>query len=266
MQPMLNIALRAARLASEQVQHAQGKVEVIRLEKSEITELIEDTAISAEKTIAYTIQKAFPNHALQGEYSGDYAPTGTKTEATWHMSAFDNLANFSNGIPQIAICLAVTINAKVQHAVIINPVTGEEFTASRGYGAVLNGRRIRVTDCKGLENSTISTNFADNTADKTLLDKHLNMIAKLHANRGVLQNTGSAALNFANVAAGRIDGSYADKLQIATTLACSLLIQEAGGLAGDLNGEPSFKKSKSLATGNAKVFKALIKAIHNSGK
>ena len=263
---MLNIALRAARLASEQVQHAQGKVEVIRLEKSEITELIEDTAISAEKTIAYTIQKAFPNHALQGEYSGDYAPTGTKTEATWHMSAFDNLANFSNGIPQIAICLAVTINAKVQHAVIINPVTGEEFTASRGYGAVLNGRRIRVTDCKGLENSTISTNFADNTADKTLLDKHLNMIAKLHANRGVLQNTGSTALNFANVAAGRIDGSYADKLQIATTLACSLLIQEAGGLAGDLNGEPSFKKSKSLATGNAKVFKALIKAIHNSGK
>jgi len=262
MQPMLNIALRAARLASEQVQRAQDKVEIVRSEKDEINELIEETVNSAEKTIAYTIQKAYPKHALQGQFSGDYPSTTDKTEATWYISAIDNIANFSKGIPQTAICLAVLINGKVEHTVVINPVTGEEYTASRGHGAILNGRRIRVTDNKGLESATISTTFADTTGDKSLLESHLNMCTKLHSNRGLLQNTGSAALNFANVAAGRIDGSYADNLQLATTLASALLIQEAGGLAGDLSGGANFKKTKSLVAGNAKVFKSLVQAIH----
>ena len=103
---------------------------------------------------------------------------------------------------------------------IINPVTGEEFTASRGYGAILDGRRIRVSDRKGLEGATIVTDFSDTSGDKSQLEKHHQMSTKLHDSRGVLQNSGSAALNFANAAAGRIDGSFASKLQQANSTFC----------------------------------------------
>ena len=264
MQPMLNIALRAARLASEQVQRASEKLEIIRSEKSEVSELIEETALKTEQTIVHTIQKAYPNHALQGQFSGDYKPVGDKTEATWYISAIDNVANFTNGLPQLAVCLAAVIKGKVEHAIILNPITGEEFTASRGHGAVLNGRRIRVSDKKGLEGCTIATNFADNSGDTVQLDSYLAITRDLHQQHGMLHNSGSAALNFANTAAGRIDGAFAGKLQQATCLSCALLVQEAGGLIGDLAGGPNYKKSGELVTGNAKIFKALVQAIRAS--
>ncbi|MFT5707420.1 MAG: myo-inositol-1(or 4)-monophosphatase [Oceanospirillaceae bacterium] len=260
MQPMLNIALRAARLASEQVQRAQDRLEIIRSEISEVTELIEETTLKTEQTIVHTIQKAYPNHALQGQFSGDYASLGNKTEATWYMSAIDNLGNFSKSLPQIAVCLAAVVKGKVEHAIIINPVTGEEFTASRGYGSVLNGRRIRVADNNSLEGATIATNFNDTSGDVEKLNSFIKMTTKLHASRGVLLNSGSAALNFANAAAGRIDGSFADNLQQATVLSAALIVQEAGGLAGDLAGGANFKKTGELITGNSKVFRNLVQA------
>jgi myo-inositol-1(or 4)-monophosphatase len=260
MQPMLNIALRAARLASDQIQRAQDKVAIIRSEKSELAEFIQETTLTTEQSIAHTIQKAYPKHAIQGQFSGDHNPNSGSAEATWYVSAIDNLDNFSNGLPQIAVCLAAVIKGKIEHALILNPVTGEEFTASRGYGAVLNGRRIRVTDNRGLENATIATNFSDTSGNIDKLNNYVNMATKLHQNRGVLLNTGSAALNFANTAAGKNDGSFADNLQQATVLSGALLTQEAGGLVGDLAGGPNFKKSAQLVAGNAKVFKALVKA------
>ncbi len=263
MQPMLNIALRAARLASDQIQRAQAKVEIIRFEKGDISELIQETAENVEQTIVHTIQKAYPNHSLQGEFSGNYQSTRDKTEGSWFISAFDNVNNFSVGLPQFAVCIAGIIRGKVEHAVIINPVTGEEFTASRGYGAIFDGRRIRVSQRKGLEGATILTDFADTSGDETQLANHLHMATKLHQSRGVLQNSGSAALNFANAAAGRIDGSFARNLQQATVLSAALLLQEAGGLVGDLSGDTNFKKSAALVTGNAKVFKALVQSLRN---
>ena len=264
MQPMLNIALRAARLASEQVQRASERLEIIRSEKSEVSELIEETALKTEQTIVHTIQKAYPNHALQGQFTGDYPSIGKQTEATWYISAIDNIANFSNGLPQLAVCMAAVIKGKVEHALILNPITGEEFTASRGHGAVLNGRRIRVSDKKGLEGTLIATNFADTSGDTVQLESYQAMVKDLHQNRGTLQNSGSAALNFANTAAGRIDGGFAAKLQQATSLSAALLVQEAGGLIGDLAGGPNYKKTGELDTGTAKVIKALVQAIRAS--
>ena len=260
MQPMLNIALRAARLASEQVQRAQDKLEVIRTEKSEVSELIAETTEKSEQTIAHTIQKAFPNHSLQGQYSGDYKSKGKSTEAVWYISAIDNPVAFANSSGQIAICMAVIIKGKIEHAVIINPLTGEEFTASRGYGTVLSGRRVRVTDNRGLESSDICCNYKDTTGNDEKLERFVKMTRIMHQNRGSLQNSGSAALSFAQTAAGRNDGCYAEDLQQATVLSAALLIQEAGGLVGDLKGEPNFKKSSSLVGASPKVFKAIIQA------
>lgn len=263
MQPMLNIALRAARLASEQVQRAQDKLEVIRSEQSEVSQLVAETTEKTEQTIAHTIQKAFPNHALQGQYSGDYKSQGKATEATWYISAIDNPVTFSNSSGQIAVCMAVEINGKIEHTVIINPLTGEEFTASRGYGAVLNGRRVRVTDNRGLEASNICCNFNDTSGNSEKLASFVKMATAIHQQKGTLQNTGSAALNFAYTAAGRNDGCYAENLQQATVLSAALLIQEAGGLVGDLQGGPNYKKSSSLAGASPKVFKAIIQAYNS---
>ena len=263
MQPMLNIALRAARLASEQVQRAQDKLEVIRSEQSEVSQLIAETTEKSEQTIAHTIQKAYPNHALQGQFTGDFRSQGKLTEASWYISAIDNPLAFSNSSGQIAICMAVVIKGKIEHAVIINPLTGEEFTASRGYGAVLSGRRVRVTENRGLESSNICCNYNDTSGNKEKLERHINMTRTMHQQKGTLQNSDSAALIFAQTAAGRNDGCYAENLQQATVLSAALLIQEAGGLVGDLKGGPDFKKSSSLVGASPKVFKAIIKALNN---
>ncbi|MEM5530270.1 inositol monophosphatase family protein [Gammaproteobacteria bacterium AS21] len=264
MQPMLNIALRAARLASEHIQRAQEKVNVIRFEKSEVSELIEETAQQAEEAIAATIQKAYPAHSIQAQYNGEFKANNANPDAVWHISVIDNVKNFKMGLPQVAICLAGVIKGKVEHAVIINPATGQEFTASKGYGSVLDGRRIRVADKRGLEDAYIATDFSDTSANNHKLDSYLNITSKIHKNRGVLLNSGSPALNFADVAAGKIDGSYSENLQQATVLAASLLIQEAGGLVGDLTGGANFKKTSSLIGGNAKVFKSLVQTVASS--
>ena len=264
MQPMLNIALRAARSASEQIQRAQDRVSILRSEKSELAEFIQETTLTTEQSIVYTIQKAFPNHSLEGQFSGDHPPIGTKDAGRWYISAIDNLDNFSNGLPQVAVCLAAVIKGKIEHALILNPVTGEEFTASRGYGAVLNGRRIRVTDNRGLENATVAAHFCDTSGNVDKLGSYLNMATKLHQSRGILLNSGSAALNFANTAAGKNDGSFAEDLQQSTVLSSALLVQEAGGLVGDLAGGPDFKRSAQLVAGNSRVFKALVQARRSS--
>lgn len=264
MQPMLNIALRAARLASENIQHASEKVQIIRSEKSELNEFITETSIKTEQIIAQTLQKAYPNHEVIGQFTGAYKASSDVAEATWQISAIDSIKNFSVGLPDIAICLAGTIKGKTEHCVILNPTTGEEFTASRGHGAILNGRRIRVNEQKGLEEALCVTNFQYEPGNSNTLTLQQELTALLNDNRSTLLNTGSAALNFAYTAAGRYDAAFATKLQPSCALASELLLQEAGSLAGDLSGGTSHKEKLELVCANAKLFKPLLKAIRKA--
>lgn len=261
MQPMLNIALRAARQASEQIIRASEKIEIIRSEKDELAEFIKETATKAEQSIAHTLQKAYPNHNIIGEFTGEYKAANGTPEATWQISAVDNISNFSAGLPITCICLAATIKGKTEHAMIINSATGEEFSASRGHGAVLNGRRIRVAEQKTLEGATLSSGLNHGQSSQAHLESYISLVKAMNQLKGNIQNTGSAALNFAYTAAGRFDGAFATNLQPAAALSSALLNQEAGGLVGDLAGGPQHKRNGELVTGNAKIFKALVQAL-----
>lgn len=266
MQPMVNIALRAARTAGELVVRASERLDLVKSEQSDVTKLISETCKKAELSIVSSIQKAYPNHKIIGEYTGEHAPLSEGPEFCWTINPIDSLSNFSNGLPVYAISMAGQHNGRTEHALILNPITGEEFTASRGNGAQLNGKRLRVSNHKAIELSLIGTGFFNRPSDKDHLQDFLNIFGHITQMGGTIYNGGSPALNLAYTAAGRIDGFYQMGLNPWEMEAGLLLVQEAGGLVGDLNGGNEHRKNGNLIAGNPKMFKALLQNLQNTLK
>ncbi|MAY40712.1 MULTISPECIES: inositol monophosphatase family protein [unclassified Neptuniibacter] len=264
MQPMVNIALRAARVAGEQITRAVERLDLIKSEQADVAKLISDTCKKAELSIVQAIHKAYPSHKVVGEYTGEHAPIGEGPEFSWNINPIDSISNFSSGLPAFAFCLAGQQNNRLEHALILNPITGEEFTASRGHGAQLNGKRLRVSNQKSVEGALIGTGFFNRSSDKDHLDTYLEIFRDITTTGGTIYNGGSPALNLAYIAAGRIDGYYQIGLNFWEIEAGLLLVQEAGGLAGDFKGSNEFRKNGNLIVGNPKMFKALIKALQTS--
>lgn len=265
MQPMLNIALRAARLAGEQINRAAERLDLIKAEQSNVVDFLHHTASQAEQTIAYTIQKAYPTHSLEGQYSGAYAPVREEAEHVhWQITPIDSATNFCNGLPTFALCLSATLKGKTEHALILNPISGEEFTASRGQGASINGKRMRVSTRRTLEGAIIGTSFLNSEREKAQFPRYRGLIDSLHQANGILHNNGSAALNMAYTASGRMDGVLQIGLDPHINVAGALLLQEAGALIGDFNGTHAYKTSGDIVAANPKLFKALIQATHSS--
>ncbi|RVU30134.1 MULTISPECIES: inositol monophosphatase family protein [Neptunomonas] len=264
MQPMLNIALRAARLAGEQIARAAERLDLMKSEQESVGEFISDAATKAEQTIAFTIQKAYPAHAIHGEYSGQYQPSEGEAEVTWQINPIDSLANFSNGIPAFAICMSAVIKGRIEHALILNPLTGEEYTASRGNGAQLNGKRIRTTNLRALDQAVIGTCFLNTPKEKARFDVYKAIFCHLQTAGAVTHNGGSVALNMAYTAAGRFDGFVQQGANKELLDAGALLIQEAGGLLGDFRGGNTFREHGDTVAANPKLFKALLKSIHQA--
>ncbi len=261
MQPMLNIALRAARLAGEQIARAAERLDLIKSEQASISEFLNDTASKAEQTIAHSIQKAYPAHAIEGVYSGSHKALEETADVTWHINPIDSISNFSNGLPMFAICMSAIQKGRVEHCIILNPITGEEFTASRGNGAHLNGKRIRVGQKRTLEQAIIGSSFLNSRSEKEMFGTFKTILENIQSADGILHNGGSPALNIAYTAAGRMDGFFQMNLNKETLDAGALLIQEAGGLLGDFHGGNSFRTHGDTVAGNAKLFKALLQAI-----
>ncbi|WP_415899060.1 inositol monophosphatase family protein [Neptuniibacter sp. QD48_11] len=264
MQPMVNIALRAARVAGEQIVRAVERLDLVKSEQSDVAKLLSDTCKKAELSIVHTIQKAYPNHKIVGEYTGEHAPLSDGPEFCWTINPIDSISNFSNGLPVFAISMAGQQNGRTEHALILNPITGEEFTASRGDGAQLNGKRLRVSNHKTVEGSLIGTGFFNRPSDKAHLEAYLNIFRDMTLTGGTIYNGGSPALNLAYTAAGRIDGFYQIGLNPWEMEAGLLLVQEAGGLVGDFMGGNDFRQSGSLIAGNPKMFKAILKGLQSS--
>ena len=261
MQPMVNIALRAARTAGEQIVRAVERLDLIKSEQADVAKLLNDTCNKAELTIVHTIQKSYPNHKVVGEYTGEHAPLSEGPEFCWYINPIDSISNFSNGLPVFAISMAGEQKGKIEHALVLNPITGEEFTASRGSGSQLNGKRLRVSSHKNIEGSLIGTGFFNRQSDKDHLEAYLNIFRDITNAGGTIYNGGSPALNLAYTAAGRIDGFYQIGLTRWEIEAGLLLIQEAGGLVGDFSGNNNFRSNGQVIAANPKMFKSLLKAL-----
>ncbi len=262
MQPMVNIALRGARIAGEQIARSVERLDLIKSEKASVIEFLEETCKHAERTIASTIQKAYPGHSVNGEYTGKHAAQSEGEDAVWTVNPIDSISNYSNALPMFALSIACHLNGKIEHAIILNPITGEEFIASRGRGAHLNGKRLRVSNRKSLEGTLIGSGFFGRKSDKEQLDVFQQIFKNISLESGSIYSGGSPALNLAYTAAGRLDGFFQIGLNQWEMEAGILMIQESGGLLSDFTGNNTYLQSGNLVAGNPKILKALLKNIH----
>ncbi|HEY7775796.1 MAG TPA: inositol monophosphatase family protein [Kineobactrum sp.] len=258
MEPMVNIALRAARKAGEQIVRASDDLDRIEVQQKGVNDFVSEVDRAAEREIIYQLRKAFPDHAMLGEESGRSGDEDA--DYLWLIDPLDGTTNFLRGIPHYAISIACLYKGKVEHAVVLDPVRREEFTASRGRGAQLNGRRIRVSSRPGLEGALLGTGipFKDHCDDR--LGAYSQTLETLAGQCAGIRRAGAAALDLAYVAAGRLDAFWEIGLSPWDMAAGVLLIREAGGLVADIDASENYLESGNIVCGNPKCFKAVLQA------
>jgi myo-inositol-1(or 4)-monophosphatase len=255
MHPLLNIGVRAARRAGDSIVRSLPRLDSIKVDTKGRNDFVTDVDRKAEAEIIATVRKSYPDHAFFGEESG----RSGDGEFVWIIDPLDGTTNFLHGFPTFCVSIAVQQRNKLQHAIVYDPMRQELFTASRGDGAQLEGRKIRVSSQKTLEGSLISTGFPFRT-EAIPVDAYLAMLKAVMGVAAGVRRPGSAALDLAYVAAGRTDGFWEFGLSPWDTAAGVLLIQEAGGRVGTPSGE-EYALGKNVVAGNPKVYEALLAAI-----
>ncbi len=261
MQPMLNIALRAARSAGELIVRSMERLDTISGNEQDAKDFVTEIDRSAEQAIITAILKAHPDHGINGDAHGRIAGTGEGADYEWIIAPLNGATNFLRGIPHFALSIACKYRGRVEHAVIIDPVRQEEFTASRGRGAAFNGRRMRVSKRKTLDSALLATGFPFNEGQPEHADNYMSMFRDLALQSAGIRSAGVASLDLAYVAMGRYDALWLQGLSESDIAAGSLLIQEAGGLISDFNGGYDFLENGHIVAGGAKCFKAVLTTI-----
>lgn len=255
MHPMLNIAVKAARRAGNLIHRAADNIDHLTVTKKSNADYVSDVDRAAERTIIETILDVYPTHAILAEESGAQG----ESEYLWIIDPLDGTTNFLHGFPQYAVSIALQHNGVLTQAVIYDPTKNDLFTATRGRGAFLNDRRIRVSKRSDLADSLIGTGFPYTKFDH--LDAYMDILKDMMQKTAGLRRPGSAALDLAYTAAGRYDGFYETGLKPWDIAAGCLLITEAGGLVSDLQGNDSYLKSGHLCAGNPKIFAQMLQVI-----
>src|ERR1700690_941492 len=232
MHPLLNIGMRAARRAGDLIVRSLSRLDSLKIDTKGRNDFVTDVDRKAEAEIIATVRKSYPEHAFFGEESG----RSGDGEFVWIIDPLDGTTNFLHGFPTFAVSIAVQQKGRLQQAVVYDPMRQEFFTASRGEGAQLEGRKMRVSTQRTVEGSLIGTGMPFRMHD-TYVDEYLAMLKILMATAAGIRRPGSAALDLAYVAAGRLDGFWEFGLSPWDTAAGTLLIQEAGGRVGTPAGD-----------------------------
>jgi myo-inositol-1(or 4)-monophosphatase len=256
MHPMLNIAIRAAREAGDIIIRYVSRIDELSISSKTRNDFVSEVDTQAEQAIINVIRKAYPEHGILAEESGSQSGD----EYLWIIDPLDGTTNFLHGFPQFAVSIALKYRDKLDQAVVYDPMRQELFTASRGQGAQLNNRRIRVSNAKGLEGSLMGTGFPYHNYEH--LDAYMGMLREFITRTSGVRRPGSAAIDLAYVAAGRFDGFWEIGLNPWDIAAGVLLIKEAGGMVGDLTGGEKYLETGNIVAGNPKMFKAILQAIH----
>ena len=256
---MLNVALRAARKAGEILDKMTRHGKPLTIESKGRNDYVTEVDRALEKEIVYHLRKAYPNHTIHGEESGIIE--GNNSDYEWLIDPLDGTTNFIHGIPHFAISIACLCKGQLQHAVVLDPVKRDEFTASRGRGAYLNDRRLRVTSQSGLEDALIATGIPFSGFAYDNIRPYLACLEEVAGETAGIRRIGAAALDLAYVAAGRFDGFWEMNLKPWDMAAGILLIQEAGGLVSDFAGDNKIMTSGNIVGGTPKVFKPLLQIV-----
>jgi myo-inositol-1(or 4)-monophosphatase len=254
MQPMANIALRAARKAADFIALSVDRPDELTIEEKGPNDYVSNVDKTAEEIIVQQIQAVYPEHRILGEEFGEQ---GGDSEYTWIIDPLDGTLNFIQSIPHFAVSIGVLKGKHLEHGVIVDPLRHEEFVASRGYGAQLNGKRIRVSERKNLNECVIATGIPP-TSLETRIDPYMQTLGEFTRTCRTIRRAGSAALDLAYVAAGRADGFWEIGLKQWDIAAGIVLVREAGGFVGDLTGGEGFWDSGDIVAANPKCFKAMV--------
>lgn len=255
MHPMLNIAIKAARRAGNLIYRSTDKIDHLTITKKSHADFVSEVDRAAEQTIIQTLLDAYPDHAILAEESGAQG----ESEFLWIIDPLDGTTNFLHGLPQFSVSIALQHKGVLTQAVVYDPSKNELFTATRGRGAFLNDKRLRVSKCLHLADSLIGTGFP--YTNFTHMDAYVGIFKDLMQKTSGLRRPGSAALDLAWMAAGRYDGFFETGLKPWDIAAGILLITEAGGMVSDLSGEDTFLKTGHICAGNPNIHPMLLQII-----
>jgi myo-inositol-1(or 4)-monophosphatase len=256
MHPMLNIAVRAARRAGSIINRAALDGSGYEVRSKRLNDFVTKVDHAAEEAIIDTVRKPYPDHAVLAEESG--LTTG-RAEYQWIIDPLDGTTNFIHGFPQYCVSIAIRHRDALAHGVIYDPVKNELFTASKGRGAYLNDRRIRVSKCIRLADALVGTGFPFKELNR--INVYVQQMRNLMAKSAGVRRAGAAALDLAYVACGRLDAFWELGLSPWDMAAGALMIQEAGGLVGDLRGDAGYLESGEICAATPKIFPVLVEAL-----
>lgn len=257
MHPMLNIAVRAARAAGKVILQGYERLDRIETETKSANDFVTNIDKDAEQVIIETLLTAYPDHSIVAEESG--ISGAEKSDYQWIIDPLDGTSNFMRGVPHFAISIALKHKDRLDQALIYDPIRDELFTASRGAGAQLNGYRIRVTDKPDLNGTMLATGFPFKA--KHHLPAYTAIFSDLFEHVADMRRAGSAALDLAYVAAGRVDGFWEIGLKPWDIAAGELIVREAGGLVCDFVGGHNHLKSGNVVAANPRITQRLVKAM-----
>ena len=255
MHPMLNIAVKAARRAGNLIHRAADNLDHLTVTKKSHADYVSEVDRVAEQTIIETLLGAYPDHAILAEESG----TQGESEFVWIIDPLDGTTNFLHGYPQYAVSIALQHKGVLTQAVVYDPAKNDLFTATRGRGAYLNDRRLRVSKRKELVDALIGTGFPYSSFEH--VEAYMAIFRDLMQQTAGLRRPGAASLDLAYTAAGRYDGFFETGLKPWDMAAGCLLITEAGGMVGDLQGNDSFLSSGHICAGTPKIYEQLLQVI-----
>ena len=253
MHPMLTIAVKAARRAGNIINRGAREIDLLTVTSKGPKDFVSEVDREAERTIVETLLASYPDHAILAE-EGTAKGANADAENVWIIDPLDGTTNFLHGFPQYCVSIALSQRGQITHGVVYDPVRNDLFTASRGRGAFLNDRRIRVSNRHHLRDCLIGTGFP--FRDGSYLDTYLRMMKTMIEQTAGLRRPGAAALDLACVAAGFYDGFWEVGLNPWDVAAGSLLIQEAGGLIGDLVRRRRFPARRPGDRGDAEDIRA----------
>jgi myo-inositol-1(or 4)-monophosphatase len=261
--PMLNVAVKAARAAGAIINRAALDVESVRVSQKQINDFVTDVDHAAEAIIIETLLTAYPGHGILAEETGSQHGA-QDSEYVWIIDPLDGTTNFIHGFPVYCVSIALAVRGKVEQAVVYDPSRNDLFTATKGRGAYMNDRRIRVSKRTRLEESLISTGFPFRPGDN--LRRYMKIMGDVMERCAGMRRPGAAALDLAYVAAGFTDGFFETGLSPWDVAAGSLLVTEAGGLVGNFTGEADFIDQKECLAGNPRVYAQLVGLIGKYSK
>ena len=256
--PMLNVAIKAARAAGAIINRASMDLDILKINTKSPNDFVTEVDQMAEEAIIETLLQAYPDHGILAEESGR-AHGAKHSEFVWVIDPLDGTTNFIHGLPVYCVSIALTHRGVVQQAVVYDPTRNDLFYATKGRGAFLNDRRLRVSKRTRMSDALIGTGFPFRKGDNP--KRYIRMFEEVMSQCAGLRRPGAAALDLCYVAAGYYDAFFETGLSPWDVAAGSLIITEAGGLIGNFTGESDFLHQREVVAGNPKIYGQMVQIL-----